>query len=420
MDASPSQPAQPSRLRLLLDHFSRIEDKRSPGSVAHKLNEILLLCVCATIADCDSFDAISEWGSAHLEFSAAFPAVRLGGSLGPLAQHHDEPDRSGPVRRLLHGLGSRLMARSSRHDRHRRQDRAPQPRPVQGTGRAASRLRLRHQQPSGSRTGGGRRQNQRNDRHPCAAREARRRPQPRRRRGHHRRHRLQSSDRPIHPRLSGRIICSPSKAISRPCRPTSRPPSKPPKRARSKSTSISTRATAASKPAPSRCCGRSIGSTATGVFPAKSASSTRARSSGSKRRTELKDRSRFDTRYYITSSARSAAALGQAIRGHWGIENTLHWTLDVTFQEDLSRVRKGHGAQNMALVRKFAFNKLRAAPPIQRPAEPTRQTLPTANQAAPTQKPQAPQKNRELGRQKARRNPHGPTRLSQINPDSEP
>ena len=79
-------------------------------------------------------------------------------------------------------------------------------------------------------------------------------------------------------------------------------------------------------------------------------------------RTELKDRSRFDVRSYITSSARSAAQLAQTIRGHWGIENTLHWTLDVTFQEDLSRLRKGHGVQNMALVRKFAFNKLKTAP----------------------------------------------------------
>ena len=100
-------------------------------------------------------------------------------------------------------------------------------------------------------------------------------------------------------------------------------------------------------------------------------------------RTELKDRSRFDVRYYITSSTRSATALGWNIRGHWGIENTLHWTLDVTFQEDLSRVRKGHGAQNMALVRKFAFNKLRAATrlsdppnlpvkPCRRPTKPPR------------------------------------------------
>jgi hypothetical protein len=52
---------EPSRLRLLLDHFSRIEDKRRPEDVAHKLNEILLVCVCATIADCDSFEAISDW-----------------------------------------------------------------------------------------------------------------------------------------------------------------------------------------------------------------------------------------------------------------------------------------------------------------------------------------------------------------------
>jgi predicted transposase YbfD/YdcC len=52
-------------------------------------------------------------------------------------------------------------------------------------------------------------------------------------------------------------------------------------------------------------------------------------------RTELKDRSRSDVRYSITSSGRSAAELALNVRGHWGIENTLHWTLDMTFQEDL-------------------------------------------------------------------------------------
>jgi len=72
MDASPYAPAQPCRLRLLLDCFSRIEDKRSPEDVAHKLNEILLLCVCATIAECDSFEAISDWGRAHLDFLKRF------------------------------------------------------------------------------------------------------------------------------------------------------------------------------------------------------------------------------------------------------------------------------------------------------------------------------------------------------------
>ncbi len=91
-------------------------------------------------------------------------------------------------------------------------------------------------------------------------------------------------------------------------------------------------------------------------------------------------------RYYITSSARSATALGQTVRGHWAIENPLHWTLDVTFHEVLSRVRKGHGAQNIALVRKFAINKLRAATqlsdppnlpvkPCRRPTKPPRPKL---------------------------------------------
>jgi predicted transposase YbfD/YdcC len=49
------------------------------------------------------------------------------------------------------------------------------------------------------------------------------------------------------------------------------------------------------------------------------------------------------------------------VRGHWGIENRLHWVLDVTFKDDLSRVRKGHGAKNMAVVRHFAINLVRAA-----------------------------------------------------------
>lgn len=68
-----------------------------------------------------------------------------------------------------------------------------------------------------------------------------------------------------------------------------------------------------------------------------------------------------ETRYYISSAPLSAEHAGEAIRGHWGIENRLHWVLDVTFNEDQSRLRKGFGATNMAVVRHFALNLVRSA-----------------------------------------------------------
>ena len=78
-------------------------------------------------------------------------------------------------------------------------------------------------------------------------------------------------------------------------------------------------------------------------------------------RTGLRDRSRFDTRYYISSADLSAERAAHAVRGHWQVENALHWTLDVVFNDDQSRLRKGHGANNMAIVRHFAINLVRAA-----------------------------------------------------------
>jgi predicted transposase YbfD/YdcC len=65
-------------------------------------------------------------------------------------------------------------------------------------------------------------------------------------------------------------------------------------------------------------------------------------------------------RYYVCSRAMTAQALAQAVRGHWAIENSLHWVLDVTFREDAARSRTGHGPANMAVVRHFAFNMLKA------------------------------------------------------------
>jgi predicted transposase YbfD/YdcC len=77
-------------------------------------------------------------------------------------------------------------------------------------------------------------------------------------------------------------------------------------------------------------------------------------------RTQLQDRCRLDTRYFISSAPMPAARAAAVVRGHWAIENSLHWTLDVVFNDDQSRLRKGHGAKNMAIVRHFAINLVRA------------------------------------------------------------
>ena len=76
-------------------------------------------------------------------------------------------------------------------------------------------------------------------------------------------------------------------------------------------------------------------------------------------RTEFHDRCTFDTRYFISSAPRDIERMARAVRGHWGVES-MHWLLDVEFGDDLSRYRTGHGAKNMAIVRRFALGLLRA------------------------------------------------------------
>jgi len=66
-------------------------------------------------------------------------------------------------------------------------------------------------------------------------------------------------------------------------------------------------------------------------------------------------------RYYITDlPADDASHLLELIRGHWGVENNLHWCLDINFREDERRIRKGHGAQNFARLSRIALNLLKA------------------------------------------------------------
>jgi predicted transposase YbfD/YdcC len=366
MDASPSRPAQPSRLRLLLDHFSRITDKRSPESVAHGLNEILLLCVCATIADCDSFDAISDWGNAHLTFLQRFLPYEWGVPSGRwlnIMMNRIDPVLFAacfmdwvlacwPEPLDAIAIDGKTVRRS--HDR--------------ATGRAA--LHLVSAFATNSRLVLG--QQAVDDK---------------------------SNETTAIPVLleklaAGRslegavvtidaIACNPHIAQSirdagadyllavKGNQPTLQGDIEAAFEAADKGQvdvdvdldkghgRIETRTVSVLRQVDWLDGDRR--------FPGEVRFPEARAIVRVEARTELKDRSRFDVRYYITSSARSATALGGTVRGHWGIENPLHWTLDVTFHEDLSRVRKGHGAQNMALVRKFAINKLRAATKLSDP-----------------------------------------------------
>jgi len=88
-----------------------------------------------------------------------------------------------------------------------------------------------------------------------------------------------------------------------------------------------------------------------------------------KSRRTVDGREETHVRYFISSLEHDAEQIARAVRGHWGVENSLHWVLDVTFREDDSRIRKGHGAENMGALRRLAITLLKR--------EPTKQSIAT-------------------------------------------
>ncbi|MGL4666923.1 MAG: ISAs1 family transposase [Saezia sp.] len=74
---------------------------------------------------------------------------------------------------------------------------------------------------------------------------------------------------------------------------------------------------------------------------------------------EINGSSTKERRYYISSLPAEAKVIGDSVCSHWGIENSLHWVMDVTFHEDYARNRKDHSAANMATMRHFALNLIK-------------------------------------------------------------
>jgi predicted transposase YbfD/YdcC len=352
-------PAEKSRLRALLDHFSTIEDPREAWRVAHPLPEVLLLVVCGTIADCDDYEGIAAWGKAHLEFLQRF-----------LPYHHGVPgarwltllmNRIDPalfsaaftawVRETWPDQGGLIAidGKTSRRSHDRGADKAPLH--LVSAFATTSRLVL-GQQAVADKTN-------ETTAIPILL------------------ERLAENDG-----LKGALVSIDAIATNAAIATTIRDAqadyllavkaNQPTLRAEietffADAPPASLESTTDTDKGHGRIEQRTV-TVAREVdwldgdrrFPGEVRLPHVATIIRVASRAELKDRSRFETRYYVSSAALSAQRAAEAVRSHWAIENSLHWVLDVTFADDQSRLRKGHGARNMAVVRHFAINLVRA------------------------------------------------------------
>ncbi len=75
---------------------------------------------------------------------------------------------------------------------------------------------------------------------------------------------------------------------------------------------------------------------------------------------EVEGKTTVEWRYYLSSLPLGVETFARAVRGHWGVENKLHWVMDVCFREDQSRARSGYAAENLATLRRLALNMLKS------------------------------------------------------------
>jgi predicted transposase YbfD/YdcC len=352
------EPPSKSRLACLLDHFGTIPDPRDPRYVAHPLREIMFLVVCGTICDCDDFDLIADWGEAHLAFLRRFLPYHHGvpcgrwlnimiNRTGPaLFQaaftawvRETWPERPGLVamdgktsrRSHDHAEGAKALHLVSAFATTSRLVLGQEPTPEKSGETSAIPVLLKRLAEGGGLKGA-----------------------------------LVSIDAiATNPAIAQAILDTGAdyllavKANQATIRheielyfadaPPDRLAShyeadKGHGRIEERTVTVSTETGwldgARHFPGELRLPGASC------VLRVKAL-------------THLKDHCRTDIRYYISSRRLTAKDAAHAVRGHWAIENSLHWTLDAVFHDDLRRNRKGHGAINMAIVRHFAFNLVR-------------------------------------------------------------
>ena len=352
--------AEKSRLRALLDHFAVIEDPREPWRVAHPLAEVLLLVVCGTIADCDDYEGIAEWGESHLAFLRRF-----------LPYHHGVPgarwltilmNRINPalfsaaftawVRQTWpeHTNLIAIDGKTSRRSHDHRVGKAPLH--LVSAFATTSRLVL-GQEAVADKT---------NELTAIPALIER----------------LAVNDG-----LKGALISIDAIATNATIAAEIRDAgadyllavkaNQPSLRSEietffADADPAALDSTTDLDKGQGRIEQRTV-SVAREVdwldgdrrFPGEVRLPDVATIIKVASRAELRDRCRFETRYYVSSAVLPATQAAEAVRSHWAIENSLHWVLDAIFGDDQSRLRTGHGASNMAIIRHFAINLVRTA-----------------------------------------------------------
>jgi predicted transposase YbfD/YdcC len=346
------------RLKVLLEHFSSIEDPRQSWRVAYPLPEVLFVVVCGTICDCDDYDGIAEWGEAHLDFLRRY-----------LPYHHGMPGGRW-LTILMNRINPALFSaaftawvretwpdkpdfvaidgKTSRRSHDRRLDKAPLH--LVSAFATTSRLVLGQEAVADK--------SNETTAIPLLLQ------------------RLATNDG-----LKGALVSIDAIATNAAIATTIRDAGADYLLAvKANQPTIRSEIETYFADAPTdkldhftdlgKAHGRIEQRTVTVSretdwlngsrhFPGELRLPAAASIVRIVAHAELKDRCRIDTRYYISSAKLAAQQAADAVRGHWSIENALHWTLDVVFNDDQSRLRKGHGAHNMAIVRHFAINLVR-------------------------------------------------------------